>query len=792
MIKKLKALRKKLHYSWLENHFYRKSLLIILVITCFPTMLAAHGVNWIGTRQVEKTVSTAHHTEVLLSSRRIDDFLTHLEKTATQWAFSPEFGMELRKLTEGYDYEYIRKILNTLLLIKGSSPIITQTYLYEDTSGTLFSEDGGVEKLQSKEQTALKVLLQSSQNAYWNASLKLPWDRLDEVPKTALIYQLPIGASEPFAALLIILDKDQIAQLIGGVSQSGSSMLLTSDLSTIVSNTLSSKDGISFEASLSEEVMKRERPNPSEQAKSFVYKRQKESYSVSYTSFNRLGEKWTYITAVSLSDLSAPVVIVSKLMYAFSLACLLGAVIIGLIASRKLYQPIRYLMQVFHIDRKFPEKEKQGNEIELIAGRWQQLQRESLTLQEKLQQQLPIMREAFLLQLLQGHLYAMHEEELQQRMEHFGWHVKEASFAVLVIQLSGMARQSAKFREGDKQLVTFAAANIAAETGKRQFEHLEAINFQDLTVALFIILPEVRCKESNLSELDQLAQGLIVDVNKILRMEVAVSVSRIVTAASCIPDMYEDACRVMKYRNLDGTNQVLHAVNYGHPGEMKLSYPFTLESSLLQAIRSADEDEAVGLLEQFCDHLIQSNGKVFLLHQGVQQLLGNLQFGFLKSGFNPYAQHIDANLYEQLSQIKELEEIINWFNKQIIQPYIQEVNAAAERQEEHSDLYMEDVIEFLQFHYASPDLSLELCADQHSISPLMLSRSFKKATGINFIDYLTQIRLEKSKELLRATENKINDIAGQVGYQPTYFNRIFKKHEGITPSRYRELIRSEV
>ena len=57
---------------------------------------------------------------------------------------------------------------------------------------------------------------------------------------------------------------------------------------------------------------------------------------------------------------------------------------------------------------------------------------------------------------------------------------------------------------------------------------------------------------------------------------------------------------------------------------------------------------------------------------------------------------------------------------------------------------------------------------------------------MNFIDYVTQHRMTKAKELLRESDMKINEIAESVGYQPSYFIRIFKKTEGMTPGQYRE------
>lgn len=93
---------------------------------------------------------------------------------------------------------------------------------------------------------------------------------------------------------------------------------------------------------------------------------------------------------------------------------------------------------------------------------------------------------------------------------------------------------------------------------------------------------------------------------------------------------------------------------------------------------------------------------------------------------------------------------------------------------------------YINEHYMD-NISLDGCADYTGISPFLLSKSFKRVTGKNFIDYLTELRLDKAKELLRDTSLRINDVAEQVGYQHSYFNRIFKKQEGITPSRYREL-----
>lgn len=74
-----------------------------------------------------------------------------------------------------------------------------------------------------------------------------------------------------------------------------------------------------------------------------------------------------------------------------------------------------------------------------------------------------------------------------------------------------------------------------------------------------------------------------------------------------------------------------------------------------------------------------------------------------------------------------------------------------------------------------------------NISPVYLSRLFKKEEGINFIDYLNQYRIEVAKKLLQDIRYHIIEVADLSGFHNTrYFSKIFKKAVGITPSEYRK------
>ena len=64
---------------------------------------------------------------------------------------------------------------------------------------------------------------------------------------------------------------------------------------------------------------------------------------------------------------------------------------------------------------------------------------------------------------------------------------------------------------------------------------------------------------------------------------------------------------------------------------------------------------------------------------------------------------------------------------------------------------------------------------------------FSQETGQTFKEYLTELRIQKAKELLRSTPERATDIAYQVGYNdPHYFSAAFKKKTGLSPTEYRQ------
>jgi AraC-like DNA-binding protein/ligand-binding sensor protein len=90
--------------------------------------------------------------------------------------------------------------------------------------------------------------------------------------------------------------------------------------------------------------------------------------------------------------------------------------------------------------------------------------------------------------------------------------------------------------------------------------------------------------------------------------------------------------------------------------------------------------------------------------------------------------------------------------------------------------------------YYNRELKLTELAKIYFLNPQYLCRLFKRKTGTHFTDYLNRIRIEKAKEMLKLSEDTVLDIALRVGFNNvTYFNRVFKVIEGVTPTEYRKL-----
>lgn len=106
---------------------------------------------------------------------------------------------------------------------------------------------------------------------------------------------------------------------------------------------------------------------------------------------------------------------------------------------------------------------------------------------------------------------------------------------------------------------------------------------------------------------------------------------------------------------------------------------------------------------------------------------------------------------------------------------------------ENSGDLINNIKNYVQSNYNN-DISINVIADLFHISPSYLSRLFHQRTGQKYIDYITQLRMEKAKELIAANPDMtVKAVAESVGYSSIrHFSKVFQKYTGELPSCYND------
>lgn len=772
-------------YWWTQRsgrgNFYRKSLILVLCITSLPTAIIGYTSYITGRAHIEKEIMRNHDALLKKTMDRMNDNLAQLELAATQWSLDSRMDERLRNMNLSDEYNTTQNLYRFLGVMKGAYPLIDQAQLYLDRQEPVIISDieGIVPIKNEQERATFHTLMNQKRGVFW-------WDSLPKVnAKTdsnsvALVQKLP-NVGEPYGALILYLNKEKLVQMVEEMTtdNNGASFLMAKDGHIIVSQKTVNEEHAQLEAAIHESVMGR-----TAESDSYILDRKGQSYSIAYGQFTRTGTLWKYVTATSLTQLTAPVEFMSRSMLSIGGLGLLIAVLLSWVASKRIYRPIVRLVNVIK-DYKTTQ-ESQEDELAFIEREWKHLSQESRALELKLDQAYPALRSAFLLQLVQGHFYSLSESELRGRMESFDWKTESQWFALLLVQITGFAKEDGRFQESEEQLVTFAAANIAQEMVRTRNQSAEIINFQDMTVGILLSYPMDRTKQQAKDELYLLADDLGHTISVLLKMQTAVGMGRLTSQVHDLPQLLSFLRSAIRYRDLKVDHQVLDLEEMLPNANEDLHYPFALEKELMQAIRMGQSEQSLNLIESFVQELVRQSNKEKQLQEGVMQVLGSMLHTMLETGFNPHHLFEGYNLYEQLNQLREPEQMVRFFQQKVISPYIERLN---EYQNIHMKRLVERVTDRIQERFMSSDISLEECADAFNTTSYALSKAFKQINGMNFIDYLISLRMDKAKKLLIGTDLKVNEIAEQIGYQPSYFIRLFRKYEDMTPGQYREKIK---
>ena len=760
------------------GHFYRRSLILLFVVSGVPGLIIGSLVYGLTAGRVERELLDNHVRQIEQRSVHLDNQLGNLELLLSHWAFDPKFDYRLRETDFVREFDVTQELTRTLVAMQGSNAIVKAAELYVGGAGgrgpvLLHPEYMALDEAAAARYDALIRYRRFTYWTHWAFDPARPDER-----EPALVHHVPAGSLEPFGVLVFRLDPARFADLLGTLApyDEGETFMWDPAGSFWLSAGASAADS-PFVRALKERVEASDAGRGS-----FLTEWEGQTYAVSYGTLSRIADDWRYVSASPIGRITAPVVFISKVIILVSLAALLLAAILAWLASLRIYSPVRRLVALFGGGR----AGHTGDEFSLIEREWRDLNRERMELLGRIAEQLPFVKHGFLHQLLQGHLHAYSEADLRRRMERLLRGTEGCRFVVVYVRLIGMLGGEGKFRDGDEGLVSFAAANLLEELAAPRFPRSETIHFHDMSAGVLLFVPpDLSCAD----EIEAFCREAAAKINRVLHLHAVMAFGEPAPRIKDVPLAFERAKQAAGMRLLDNANQIIRMEREmaDQDAAAELRYSFALERELLHALRTGDEDSARAHLEAFLGSLCGGGAKEIDVQQGMLQLLGQVQHAMMASGFHPHRLYGGANLYAELSRLREPKQMLRWFLSRVLAPYF---SAWESRSDARVKRLAEQAVAYLQGHYMRDDISLESCADALGTSPYALSKAFKAATGTNFIDYLTSLRLEKAKQLLRESELKIHDVAGMVGYQHSYFNRIFKKLEGITPTLYRERSRN--
>lgn len=203
-------------------------------------------------------------------------------------------------------------------------------------------------------------------------------------------------------------------------------------------------------------------------------------------------------------------------------------------------------------------------------------------------------------------------------------------------------------------------------------------------------------------------------------------------------------------------------------------------------------DEAVLLSEKYKPHIIIMDIKMpeksgLEAHESIIKFLPNVKTIILTAYDNfKFAQNaIKLGVVDYILKPAKPEELNASINKIISTLQNENINFQTSSNLSSDKDLTYKAIKYINENYKQ-DISLESVAEHIHLSPYYFSRYFKNTTGVNFIEYVSKLRIKEAKRLLVSTNRSISSISLEVGYvDPSYFSKVFIKHEGISAHKYR-------
>jgi len=435
-----------------------------------------------------------------------------------------------------------------------------------------------------------------------------------------------------------------------------------------------------------------------------------------------------------------------------------------------------YLVKPIEVESVLEVVKKACLEIDKEANRVKNEQE----LRRMVMESLPVLRDRFLLGLVNG---ASKVKNIKEKFDFLNIKIKTENFVVLTIEIDDYKYISSGLSMEDRLLMAFSVKNIAEELMN---EYSSAVAFE-LNEYSIVILSNFNSGQLNyeVNNLMDVCKKIKYYVNKYLNITVSIGIGGLYKTPDHILLSFQESQRALEYKFILGKNQTIY-INDIEPDsekENRISYPFDKEMDVISALRIGDVAGVERTVEEFFASVLENFN---IDPQEMKRLC--LRFVYSVSHVLiemnlPIDEITDRNISfeSEINKCETVEEIRKWSKKFL--------STAAENIYELKNNknveFVKKAIEYIKSNYFKT-FTVQDVAKAVYLTPNYLSNIFKQVTGKTVLEYMTEVKLQYARELLRDPDIKASEVSEMVGYKdPKYFSQLFKKHTGFTPSEFR-------
>ncbi|WP_249864582.1 helix-turn-helix domain-containing protein [Paenibacillus konkukensis] len=477
---------------------------------------------------------------------------------------------------------------------------------------------------------------------------------------------------------------------------------------------------------------------------------------------------WSYIIAMPDSFFYKSVNTNSTLIVGIIFILLAAGFVGALLFSLKNYKPIKVLLSQF-TKSGYEESDqdiKGKNEFEIIRLTFESALQKNKDMLMQMNAQRPLVKDQCLLTLLGGKKIDPGERDYLIKCSNL---ILDGS-AYYCMVLSTHPDDT----EGPELGHIIALLENVYFNGGRGYG-VEVVNGN--YVAVIIVLQEYPADVK--SKQQDIAGNLVQQAKENLGLQMIVGIGKIYRSIEQLNASYLEASAVLFDNQINNKKAVHFFDDIENAQEQINWYPMKEQALYIQSLKQGDQAVALETLRALIEQLEAGTISYYMVKCLCFDIVNHILKAMNQMNFRNFS--VDIKELIKFNSLQEFQKCM----ESITLLFCSQVNLQKEK--ENVEL-KNKIIFYINEHFKDSSLSLEHIAGQFGLSTSFVSRFIKDETGVNFVDYLSNLRMNEVKLQLQYTDKLIQEIVTDVGYLNTpSFVRKFKAMEGVTPGQYRQI-----